>query len=153
MSEDEETTKRLSPETSEGDGRTIDDLFRLVQSSFDFLRGRIESLEGEFRAHRVEFEAHRAEFVDFRDKVDSRLLKMTTPLSETLEAIRVEVRQVGERQENFAARQDAFAVELADLKRIVRKIDHKLGGLSSDMYDIKADLRDHESRLEALEPQ
>ena len=146
MSEDEETTKRLSPETSEGDGRTIDDLFRLVQSSFDFLRGRIESLEGEFRAHRVEFEAHRGEFVDFRDKVDSRLLKMTTPLSETLEAIRVEVRQVGERQ-------DAFAVELADLKRIVRKIDHKLGGLSSDMYDIKADLRDHEGRLEALEPQ
>ena len=146
MSEDEETTKRLSPETSEGSGRTIDDLFRLVQSSFDFLRGRIESLEGEFRAHRVEFEAHRGEFVDFRDKVDSRLLKMTTPLSETLEAIRVEVRQVG-------ARQDAFAVELADLKRIVRKIDHKLGGLSSDMYDIKADLRDHEGRLEALEPQ
>ena len=146
MSEDEETTKRLSPETSEGEGRTIDDLFRLVQSSFDFLRGRIESLEGEFRAHRVEFEAHRAEFVDFRDKVDSRLLKMTTPLSETLEAIRVEVRQVGERQ-------DVFAVEFADLKRIVRKIDHKLGGLSSDMYDIKADLRDHEGRLEALEPQ
>ena len=146
MSEDEETTKRLSPETSEGDGRTIDDLFRLVQSSFDFLRGRIESLEGEFRAHRVEFEAHRAEFIDFRDKVDSRLLKMTTPLSETLEAIRVEVRQVGERQ-------DAFTVELADLKRIVRKIDHKLGGRSSDMYDIKADLRDHEGRLEALEPQ
>src|SRR5437879_8925029 len=142
MSEDEETTKRLSSEASAEVSHTIEDVFQLVVSMNDQLI-RLED----------RFEAHRAEFIEFRDKVDSRLLKMTTPLSETLEAIRVEVRQVGERQENFAARQDAFAVELADLKRIVRKIDHKLGGLSSDMYDIKADLRDHEGRLEALEPQ
>ena len=142
MSENDETTKRLSSEASAEVGHTIEDVFQLVVSMNDQLI-RLED----------RFEAHRAEFIEFRDKVDSRLLKMTTPLSETLEAIRVEVRQVGERQENFAARQDAFAVELADLKRIVRKIDHKLGGLSSDMYDIKADLRDHEGRLEALEPQ
>src|SRR5205807_2243793 len=68
------------------------------------------------------FEAHRAEFVEFRDKVDSRLLKMTTPLSETLEAIRGDIRQVrerqdqfAERQDTFAERQDAFAAELADV--------------------------------------
>ncbi len=142
MSENDETTKRLSPEASKEVGHTIEDVFQLVVSMND----RLIRLEDRF-------EAHRAEFLEFRDKVDSRLLKLTTPLSETLEAIRVEVRQVGERQDSFAARQDAFAVELADLKRIVRKIDHKLGGLSSDMYDIKADLRDHEGRLEALEPQ
>ena len=135
MSEHDETTKRLSSEASAEVGHTIEDVFQLVVSMND----RLIRLEDRF-------EAHRAEFLEFRDKVDSRLLKLTTPLSETLEAIRVEVRQVG-------ARQDAFAVELADLKRIVRKIDHKLGGLSSDMYDIKADLRDHEGRLEALEPQ
>jgi len=142
MSENDETTKRLSSEASAEVSHTIEDVFQLVVSMNDQLI-RLED----------RFEAHRTEFIEFRDKVDSRLLKMTTPLSETLEAIRVEVRQVGERQESFAARQDAFAVELADLKRIVRKIDHKLGGLSSDMYDIKADLRDHEGRLEALEPQ
>ena len=142
MSENDETTKRLSSEASAEVGHTIEDVFQLVVSMNDQLI-RLED----------RFEAHRTEFIEFRDKVDSRLLKMTTPLSETLEAIRVEVRQVGERQESFAARQDAFAVEFADLKRIVRKIDHKLGGLSSDMYDIKADLRDHEGRLEALEPQ
>ena len=142
MSENDETTKRLSPEASKEVGHTIEDVFQLVVSMND----RLIRLEDRF-------EAHRTEFIEFRDKVDSRLLKMTTPLSETLEAIRVEVRQVGERQDSFAARQEAFAVELADLKRIVRKIDHKLGGLSSDMYDIKADLRDHEGRLEALEPQ
>jgi len=142
MSENDETTKRLSSEASAEVGHTIEDVFQLVVSMND----RLIRLEDRF-------EAHRAEFLEFRDKVDSRLLKLTTPLSETLEAIRVEVRQVGERQDSFAARQDAFAVELADLKRIVRKIDHKLGGLSSDMYDIKADLRDHEGRLEALEPQ
>jgi len=135
MSENDETTKRLSSEASAEVGHTIEDVFQLVVSMND----RLIRLEDRF-------EAHRAEFLEFRDKVDSRLLKLTTPLSETLETIRVEVRQVGERQ-------DAFAVELADLKRIVRKIDHKLGGLSSDMYDIKADLRDHEGRLEALEPQ
>ena len=135
MSENDEKTKRLSSEASAEVGHTIEDVFQLAVSMND----RLIRLEDRF-------EAHRAEFVEFRDKVDSRLLKLTTPLSETLEAIRVEVRQVGERQ-------DVFAVELADVKRIVRKIDHKLGGLSSDMYDIKADLRDHESRLEALEPQ
>jgi len=135
MSENDETSKRLSSEAFAEVGHTIEDVFQLAGSIND----RLIRLEDRF-------EAHRAEFVEFRDKVDSRLLKLTTPLSETLEAIRVEVRQVGERQ-------DVFAVELADVKRIVRKIDHKLGGLSSDMYDIKADLRDHESRLEALEPQ
>ena len=120
MSENDETTKRLSSEASAEVGHTIEDVFQLAVSIND----RLIRLEDRF-------EAHRAEFVEFRDKVDSRLLKLTTPLSETLEAIRVEVRQVGERQ-------DVFAVELADVKRIVRKIDHKLGGLSSDMYDIKA---------------
>ena len=135
MSENDETSKRLSSEAFAEVGHTIEDVFQLAVSIND----RLIRLEDRF-------EAHRAEFVEFRDKVDSRLLKLTTPLSETLEAIRVEVRQVGERQ-------DVFAMELADLKRIVRKIDHKVGGLSSDMYDIKADPRDHEGRLEALEPQ
>ena len=120
MSENDETSKRLSSEAFAEVGHTIEDVFQLAGSIND----RLIRLEDRF-------EAHRAEFVEFRDKVDSRLLKLTTPLSETLEAIRVEVRQVGERQ-------DVFAVELADVKRIVRKIDHKLGGLSSDMYDIKA---------------
>src|SRR5207302_7928322 len=112
MSENDETTKRLSSEASAEVGHTIEDVFQLVVSMND----RLIRLEDRF-------EAHRAEFVEFRDKVDSRLLKMTTPLSETLAAIRVEVRQLGEKQDSFAERQDSFAAELADVKRIVRKID------------------------------
>ena len=147
MSENDETTKRLSSEASAEVGHTIEDVFQLVVSMNDRLM-RVED----------RFELHRAEFVEFRDKVDSRLLKMTTPLSETLEAIRGDIRQVrerqdqfAERQDTFAERQDAFAAELADVKRIVRKIDYTVGEMSREMYAIKGDLHDHEGRLIALE--
>ena len=147
MSENDETTKRLSSEASAEGGHTIEDVFRLVVSMND----RLIRLEDRF-------EAHRAEFVEFRDKVDSRLLKMTTPLSETLEAIRGDIRQVrerqdqfAERQDTFAERQDAFAAELADVKRIVRKIDYTVGEMLREMYAIKGEIHDHEGRLIALE--
>ena len=140
MSENDETTKRLSSEPTSGEGHTIEDVFRLVVSIND----RLIRLEDRF-------EAHRAEFVEFQDKVDSRLLKMTAPLSETLEAIRVEVRQIAERLDGFAERQDGFAAELGEIKRIVRKIDFTVGEMSRDMYAIKEDLHDHEGRLIALE--
>ncbi len=140
MSENDETTKRLSSETSAEGGHTIEDVFRLVVSMND----RLIRLEDRF-------EAHRAEFVEFRDKVDSRLLKMTTPLSETLEAIRGDIRQVRERQDQFAERQDAFAAELAEVKRIVRKIDYTVGEMLREMYAIKGEIHDHEGRLIALE--
>ena len=140
MSENDETTKRLSSEASAEVGHTIEDVFQLVVSMND----RLIRLEDRF-------EAHRAEFVEFRDKVDSRLLKMTTPLSETLEAIRGDIRQVRERQDQFAERQDAFAAELADVKRIVRKIDYTVGEMLREMYAIKGEIHDHEGRLIALE--
>src|SRR5947207_11394573 len=140
MSEHDETTKRLSSEASAEVGHTIEDVFQLVVSMND----RLMRLEDRF-------EAHRAEFVEFRDKVDSRLLKMTTPLSETLEAIRGDIRQVRERQDQFAERQDAFAAELADVKRIVRKIDYTVGEMLREMYAIKGEIHDHEGRLIALE--
>src|SRR5207245_5087346 len=97
MSENDETTKRLSPEASKEVGHTIEDVFQLAVSMND----RLIRLEDRF-------EAHRAEFVEFRDKVDSRLLKMTTPLSETLEAIRGDICQVREREDQFAESQDTF---------------------------------------------
>ena len=142
MAENDETTKRLSSEQTSGGGHTIEDVFRLVVSMNDRLIGledRFETHRAGFEAHRSEFEAHRSEFIEFRDRVDSRLLKMTTPLSETLEAIRGDIRQVTERMD--------------DLNRITRKIEGKVSAISTDMYDIKADLHDHERRLEALEPQ
>ena len=140
MSENDETTKRLSSEASAEGGHTIEDVFRLVVSISDRLAGLEDRSE-----------VHRAEFVEFRDKVDSRLLKMTTPLSETLEAIRGDIRQVRERQDQFAERQDAFAAELADVKRIVRKIDYTVGEMLREMYAIKGEIHDHEGRLIALE--
>ena len=147
MSENDETTKRLSSEASAEGGHTIEDVFRLVVSISDRLAGLEDRSE-----------VHRAEFVEFRDKVDSRLLKMTTPLSETLEAIRGDIRQVrerqdqfAERQDTFAERQDAFAAELADVKRIVRKIDYTVGEMLREMYAIKGEIHDHEGRLIALE--
>ena len=140
MSEHDETTKRLSSEASAEVGHTIEDVFQLVVSMND----RLMRLEDRF-------ELHRAEFVEFRDKVDSRLVKMTTPLSETLEAIRGDIRQVRERQDQFAERQDAFAAELAEVKRIVRKIDYTVGEMLREMYAIKGEIHDHEGRLIALE--
>src|SRR5437867_12079545 len=107
MSENDETTKRLSPEASKEVGHTIEDVFQLVA----LINDRLIRLEDRF-------EAHRAEFREFRDKVDSRLLKLTTPLSERLETIRVEGRQVGEQQHSFVARQEAIVVELRHRKRI-----------------------------------
>jgi chromosome segregation ATPase len=142
MTENDETTKRLSSEQTSGGGHTIEDVFRLVVSMNDRLIGledRFETHRAAFEAHRSEFEAHRSEFTEFRDRVDSRLLKMTTPLSETLDAIRGDIRQVTERMD--------------DLNRITRKIEGKVSAISTDMYAIKADLHDHERRLEALEPQ
>src|SRR5437016_11234945 len=133
MSENDETTKRLSSEASAEVGHTIEDVFQLAVSMND----RLIRLEDRF-------EAHRAEFVEFRDKVDSRLLKMTTPLSETLEAIRGDIRQVRERQ-------DAFAAELSEVKRIMRKIDYTVGEMLREMYAIKGEIHDHEGRLIALE--
>ena len=142
MAENDETTKRLSSEQTSGGGHTIEDVFRLVVSMNDRLIGledRFETHRAGLEAHRAGFEAHRSEFIEFRDRVDSRLLKMTTPLSETLDAIRGDIRQVTERMD--------------DLNRITRKIEGKVSAISTDMYDIKADLHDHERRLEALEPQ
>ena len=133
MSENDETTKRLSSEASAEGGHTIEDVFRLVVSISDRLAGLEDRSE-----------VHRAEFVEFRDKVDSRLLKMTTPLSETLEAIRGDIRQIKERQ-------DAFAAELSEVKRIVRKIDYTVGEMLREMYAIKGEIHDHEGRLIALE--
>src|SRR2546421_11925593 len=143
MAENDETTKRLSSEQTSGGGHTIEDVFRLVVSMNDRLIG----LEDRFETHRAGLEAHRSEFIEFRDRVDSRLLKMTTPLSETLEAIRGDIRQVRERQDQFAERQDAFAAELAEVKRIVRKIDYTVGEMLREMYAIKGEIHDHEGRL------
>jgi archaellum component FlaC len=128
MSNNEDTTKRLGA-TGNGDGRTIDDLFEMMQS-------------------------FRAEFVEFRDKVEARLLS-TTPLSETLEALRVEVRGLSERQDAFAERQDAFSEvltrEIEGLKRIDRRIEAKLDVFSSELADARIEFRNYDGRLETLE--
>lgn len=60
-------------------GRVRDD------SAAQILR-MLDELGREFSGLRGELSELRAEFIDFRDRVDSRLLKNTQPIGETLEA-------------------------------------------------------------------
>ena len=150
---DEDTTRQFSPEgDGQQQGRTLDDLFSLVQS----LRG---------------------EFMEFRDRVEVRLLR-TTPMSETLEAVRADVRLVAERQDTLrnevaeirnevgeirnevglvAERQDTLRNEVAGIAKAVielakgsRRIESKVKGISIDFSEIKGTLQNHEVRLQAL---
>lgn len=157
---DEDTTEQLSPGGGRQQrGRTLDDLFSLVQS----LRG---------------------EFTEFSDKVEVRLLR-TTPLSETLEAVRADVGIVAERQDTLrievaeirtevaeirtevaAVRTEltevrtevaAVRTEVAEIARAVteiakasRRIESKVNGISIDFSEIKGTLQNHEVRLQAL---
>lgn len=118
----EDTTRQFSTEGGgQGQpGRTLDDLFRLV-----------EALAGEF--------------TEFRGRVETRLLN-TTPLSETLEAVRADVRGVAEQQ-------DTLAREVAEIAKAARRIESKVNGISIDFSEMKGILQNHEERLQALNSQ
>lgn len=96
---DEDTTRQFSPADGEPPppGRTLDDLCGLV-----------ESLCGEVAR--------------FRARVEEGLLD-TTPLAETLEAVRGEVRGV-------AARLAALGAAVAEVTRAARRIERKVNGIS-----------------------
>jgi predicted nucleic acid-binding Zn-ribbon protein len=106
----------------------------------------------------------RAEFDQYKAR--------TTPLSETLEAIRVEVREVSMRLDGFEKRFDGFekrfdgfekrfdgferrlgAVEqeVRDIKSSNRRIEHKIDGISIELAERKGTLHDHEERLMKIE--
>jgi septal ring factor EnvC (AmiA/AmiB activator) len=133
MANNEDPTRRFES-AGNGGGRTLDDLFEMMQSL------------------RNDFDALRTEFTAFRDKVDARLLKITTPLSETLEAIRVDIRAVTESQDASARETAEMRSDIADIKKVNRRIETKFVMLTNEFYEFKANLHDHEVRLEALEP-
>ncbi len=136
----DEDTKRQFPR--EGDehpnARSLDALFELIESL-------------------------RKEFTEFREKAETRLLN-TTPLSETLEAIRVDVGTIGERQDTLGKHVAEIAKTVSELGSPVteltrvtseiakgnRRIESKVNGISIDFAEMKGILQDHEERLQAL---
>jgi chromosome segregation ATPase len=129
---DEDTTRQFSsPGDKPQQGQTLDDLFSLVRS----LRG---------------------EFTEFRDRVEVCLLS-TTPLSETLEAVRAGVGTVAERQGTLHNEVSETRKEVAEIAKAVteiakgsRRIESKVNGISIDFAEIKGTLQNHEVRLQAL---
>lgn len=130
---DADTTTQFS---REGDGpqpgRTLDDLFGLVES----LRG---------------------EFAEFRERVEIRLLG-TTPLSEMIDAIRADVGIVAERQNAFGKEVAEIAKAVTELTKATseiakgsRRIESKVNGIAIDFAELKGILHDHEVRLQALD--
>lgn len=139
---DQDITRQFPAESDQQpDARTLDTLFELV-----------ESLRNDFTA--------------FRDRVEPRLLA-TTPLSETLEAIRLDVGVIGERHDTLAnnvgeitktvAALTTTAVELtkvtSEIAKGNRRIESKVNGISIDFAEMKGILQSHEERLQALNPQ
>jgi len=117
----EDTTRQFPPAGGgQQPGRTLDDLFQLMES----LRG---------------------EFTEFRARVEARLLN-TTLLSETLNAVRADVRAVAERQ-------DPLEQDVAEIAKASRRIESKVNGISIDFSEIKGILQNHEERLQALDSQ
>jgi hypothetical protein len=93
---DEETTREFSSENDrQQPGRTLDALFSLVESL-------------------------RNEFTEFRDKIEVRLLR-TTPLSETLDAVRADVATIAERQ-------DTLSKTVNEIAKGTRRIENKING-------------------------
>lgn len=122
---DADTTRQFSDEGDQRpEGRTLNDLFFLV-----------ESLGGEF--------------TEFRDKVEVRLLR-TTPLSETLETVRGNVAAVAEHQDTLRNDVAEIAKVIAEIAKGSRRIESKVNGISIDFSEIKGTLQNHEVRLQAL---
>jgi chromosome segregation ATPase len=125
MSDEDTTTREFSPEgDQEQHGRTLDDLFSLVES----LRG---------------------EFTEFRDRVEVRLLR-TTPLSETLEVVRADVASVAQQQHTLRNEVSEISKAVAEIAKGNRRIENKVNGISIDLSEIKGTLQNHEVRLQAL---
>jgi chromosome segregation ATPase len=120
----EDTTDKLS------NGRVRD------ESTTQILR-MLDELGREFSGLRGELSELRAEFIEFRDRVDSRLLKNTQPIGETLEAIRTSIQEI--------------SADVADTKQTVGRIDRTISILSRDILDVRTDLSAHEKRLTTLE--
>jgi chromosome segregation ATPase len=120
----EDTTDKLS------NGRVRD------ESTTQILR-MLDELGREFSGLRGELSELRAEFIEFRDRVDSRLLKNTQPIGETLEAIRTSTQEI--------------SADVADTKQTVGRIDRTISILSRDILDVRTDLSAHEKRLTTLE--
>src|SRR5206468_2305846 len=107
---DEDTTRQFSPEGYGQQGRKLDDLFSLVQS----LRG---------------------EFTEFRDRVEVRLLR-TTPMSETLEAVRADVRLVAERQDTLRNEVVEIRNEVGEIRNEVVEIRNEVGEIRNEVAEI-----------------
>jgi predicted nucleic acid-binding Zn-ribbon protein len=134
----EDTTDKLQNRRVGEDSRAqilrmLDELGRELSG----LRGEVSGLRGEFPVLRGELSDLRAEFIDFRDRVDSRLLKNTQPIGETLEAIRTSIQEV--------------SADVADTKQTVGRIDRSISVLSRELLDVRTDIFTHEKRLTTLE--
>jgi methyl-accepting chemotaxis protein len=125
---DEDTTKQFSPEVDrQPQGRTLDDLFSLVQS----LRG---------------------EFTEFRDRVEGRL-----PLSKTLDEVRADVGTIAEMLVTLRNEVAEIAKAVTEITKTIteiakgnRRIESKVNGISIDFSEIKGILQNHQVRLQAL---
>ena len=126
MTPEDEPTKRF-PSASEGgdDNHTLGELFKLVQS----MNGELKSLRADFEQYKIR----------------------TTPVSETLEAIRVEVKAIAERQDGFGKEMAEMRGEMAEMKKVIRRVETKLDGFSLLLPEMQGTLHDHAVRLLALE--
>lgn len=124
MSEEDTTREFSSVGDRQEQRRTLDDLFSLVDSL-------------------------RSEFTEFQDRVEVRLLK-TTPLSETLEAVRADVGTVAERQDMLRNEVSEISKAVSEIVKGNRRIENKINGISIDFSEIKGTLQNHEARLQAL---
>jgi chromosome segregation ATPase len=79
----------------------------------------------------------RTEVTELREFVDARFIKPTQPLGETIEEIRVGVRDANSKIE--------------EVKVTVNKIDRTISILSRDILDVRADVTSHENRISNIE--
>lgn len=127
------STANSPPEaTDRKKGHTYDDLFRLL-----------ESLRGEFRELRVSV---------------AECSPLTSPLSETLEAVRADVGTVDLRLKAFGVEASEIRNAVSETTKVVaeiakacRRIESKVNGVAIDCAEIKGILHNHEARLRVLE--
>jgi chromosome segregation ATPase len=127
----EDTTDNLAK------GRVREDSAAQILRMLDELGREFSGLRSEFSVLRGELSDLRGEFIEFRDRVDSRLLKNTQPIGETLEAIRTNIQEV--------------SADVADTKETVGRIDRSISVLSRELLDVRTDIFTLDKRLITLE--